>query len=167
MPYSGAGDKRDRKPWEPDTYYFRLLKAEEKPNRFYHAEEWTDQNGKKRRPDDPVEQTQYSLTFECVKGEKKGDWAWFFCAHWYTADGRGKRAQIAQALDPDIILAKGLAKDWSDLIGKVCKIFVDPKDDPSYCRMLKFIPLKDSERLDAEFGEPVDVMDPNAEEIPF
>jgi len=177
----------EREPWiaeDKDVYPLKLLKYEERDNKFYLTPDQLDQEYGKR-PDgqkywedkkgnkvfhDPEDATQFLITFEIIGGGKhSGEWVSVFARKWYTIDGKGKLAIIAKAIDTDYDLSKGV--DLDALISDLCRGSIEPKkSDTKYGHITEFLPMRaaDKAKYKAQDEAVAKVIEElGGEEIPF
>jgi len=171
MPAKGADI--DRKPWKKKQYAGKLIKSEERDNKFYKSEafldenytrvtddkgreHWEDDKGGKYFLDSPIEVTQYFLTIEVLDGEKAGDWCWVYAPHRFglKKDGTpfGNRAKIALAIDENFDLNGGIEDDNSDLLERPFFFTAQPKEDAQYCKVTDFLPMDADDKVKYTLG---------------
>lgn len=165
MPAESSGGF-ERTDWLKDDYVVALIaeKAKRVPNPFYMSagklqEKYGDpvkgerywmveKKGevKKVYPDFPEDAEQWSLVFEVLDGDKRGDWLFVYASPrvYKKKDGTwgGKLANIYLAADPTFDLSAGYEDDLSDLDGKPLRANVVPQDNPQYGKATDFMPLK-------------------------
>jgi hypothetical protein len=171
------GEGRERADWETDMYPVALVKAEKVANRFYRDAaaltglygkptddgSWLNDKGDKVYPDWPEDEHQWSLTFEVLDGEKKGDWLWVFASPRFgmKRDGQwfGKLAAIIGAIDagelPD--MSTGDTGPWAltaegsldEFFNRPLRASVEPKPDPQYAKVLAWAAVKKGEKYAA------------------
>ena len=131
-------EETERLPWEMENYELRLIGKEEKPNKFYDPKPHIDnRTGNEVPGDSPLFEKNWSLKFEVVTGEKKGDWLFVnFISKYFRvkSDGKlvGKLAHIAHAINPDLdIKSTGIDID-EDLMHGFVRASVSPSEDGKY-----------------------------------
>ena len=169
MPSTGAAGA-ERADWTKDVYVVVLVKTDETEKRpatpglvenpFFHSAEmlcekygdpvegeryWLDPKGSKEYASFDEDRNQWSLTFEVLDGDKRGDWLFVYASprFYQKKDGTwgGKLAAIYQAALPGYDLTQGIEDDLSDIIGLPLRVSAEPKDNPQYVKVNDWLPV--------------------------
>lgn len=186
MPIESTGEQQERLPWEHKPYPFVLKEVRELPNKFYSphrkcksCKTRCEDDKATKCPkcghdafwpgDDEIDKEQFQFVWECLDGEKNGDWLWTFAAKSWgvKSDGStwGKLPAIAEAMGVDYM--SGIDPE-ADLVGGYIMGMVKPKkEDPKYGGFETMYRMDAEQIAKYKLAADVTVKPDDEEDIPF